>query len=462
MEKFIVTVSVFSLFCVPTLAAAQEQAMSMAEMQKQLEALSSQVQTLSEVVQQQNQVIKAQDAAIKQQKTQPLPSQNTQSVAPATSDDVKVSLSPSPKIESADGKYSFEAFGRVHMDATLFDDDKSDNASGTDIRRARIGVEGNLGESLEYKTQIDFAGDDTDIKDMTLTYTGSDVANVTVGHHRSPVGLENNTSSNQITFIERAGATNAFAPGRKIGASLATKYENHMFGVGVFNEEAGNSSTGDDEDVSIDARGSVNLLGLFSDEQEDVFHVGLGYNYLNPTGDIQYSARPGVGDGPSYIDTGAISDADDVSLIVAEFASVFGPLSVQGEYFYNDVNRQSADAHFDGYYAQASYFLTNDMRPYDGTSGTFDAVTPHQSVNLNQGHWGAWELVARYDHTDLNDSSAGISGGELDLYTLGLNWYVNDNVRLMGNVIQVDSDENAATAPNDDPTIFNMRAQWVF
>jgi phosphate-selective porin OprO/OprP len=80
---------------------------------------------------------------------------------------------------------------------------------------------------------------------------------------------------------------------------------------------------------------------------------------------------------------------------------------------------------------------------------------------LKNGGLGAWEVVGAYANTDLNDTGAGITGGEAETATIGVNWHLTDRVRLMGNVVAVDTDDNASVA-NDDPTLYNLRAQWDF
>ena len=57
---------------------------------------------------------------------------------------------------------------------------------------------------------------------------------------------------------------------------------------------------------------------------------------------------------------------------------------------------------------------------------------------LATGYWGAWELAGRYSVIDLNDRLGfkdGIAGGDQTVYTAGLNWYVNRNVRVMFNYL---------------------------
>ncbi|MHC4097467.1 MAG: porin, partial [Planctomycetota bacterium] len=45
----------------------------------------------------------------------------------------------------------------------------------------------------------------------------------------------------------------------------------------------------------------------------------------------------------------------------------------------------------------------------------------------------------RYSGLDLDDS--GISGGELDTITAGLNWHLNPNTRIMWNYVHADKDD---------------------
>ena len=64
------------------------------------------------------------------------------------------------------------------------------------------------------------------------------------------------------------------------------------------------------------------------------------------------------------------------------------------------------------------------------------------------------KLAARYSQADLNDS--GITGGELRNTTMGLNWYLNPNVRLMANWV------HAYRKTVGDGDLFGMRFQVFF
>jgi len=130
-----------------------------------------------------------------------------------------------------------------------------------------------------------------------------------------------------------------------------------------------------------------------------------------------------------------------------------GPFSLQGEYIHSAVDsEQAGDPDFSGFYAYASYFLTGEHRPYKNTAGKFSRVKPKK--NFGAGGPGAWELAARYSHLDLNDED--IEGGELDDITVGLNWYLNPNTRIMWNYVHTDLDGVG------DADAFQMRAQVDF
>jgi phosphate-selective porin OprO/OprP len=60
------------------------------------------------------------------------------------------------------------------------------------------------------------------------------------------------------------------------------------------------------------------------------------------------------------------------------------------------------------------------MRAYNKKSGVFGPVPVSRSVY--QRGKGAWELTARWSNVDLTDGA--IDGGEMDIASLGLNWWL--------------------------------------
>ncbi|TAL26803.1 MAG: hypothetical protein EPN97_18865 [Alphaproteobacteria bacterium] len=451
---------------------------SLEELQSQVEKLSQQVEKLTGLVEKQGDVIAAQKSQIDAQKTA-LATQGEKvaqtaqeldkaaakmaAVKPAAGGDekppVKITMSPMPKFESADGKYSFQPIGRFHMDITSFDEDKSSQPNNVNFRRSRLGFRGNLGEDFNYKAEVDFAEEKVNFKEVYLAYTGFDPTEIWLGNFKPPLGLEQNTSTNYMPFMELSPASKVFTRDESVGGALKTGGKEWSLAAGVFNEDAGNNDTTQDESISVDARASVDLWR----DNPNVIHLGIGGSMrrIGAATTFKEETKP-AGTGNNLVSTGTIARVDNSYVYGPEAAAVFGPFWAQGEYFRNHLDiAEAPDASFDGWYAQAGFFLTGETRPYKGKIGNFDRLKPLHPFSLKNGGWGAWEVLARFDELDLNDVAAGITGGRERDTTVGLNWYPIDNVRFMANYLWADTDDNAVTA-DDDPEIFMFRSQWDF
>jgi phosphate-selective porin OprO/OprP len=95
-------------------------------------------------------------------------------------------------------------------------------------------------------------------------------------------------------------------------------------------------------------------------------------------------------------------------------------------------------------------------------------ISPRNPVGT--GGFGAWELVARYDELDLWDNSAAsevgsvtdLRGTESENWTIGVNWYVNDNIRFMANYVDSDIKDSAGNNNTGDIKLFILRGQVAF
>jgi len=453
MKKLLSTVSAAAFMAVAiSQPAFADSASDVAQLQKQVELLQQQVERLSSLVEKQSGKIAEQEKSI---------SKVASSSAATKIDNVKISMAPSPKISSTDGRYEFQPFGRVHLDYAFFDDDKKDHGDNANFRRARLGFKGKVDEDWKYTFEMDFAKEDVAFKDISVKYTGLDFADFQVGHFKPYFGMDENQSSNYIQFLERASVSNAFARDEEIGAGFRSGHDNWSVAAGVWNEDGGtDSSATDDEAWTIDGRATFAPLN----EKGRVVHLGAGGSYRVPNAgsdNVTFSSKV-TGVGANLITTSAITNVDSSQIYNLEAAGAFDSFAAQAEYYIVDVNKQTGiDPSFGGWYAQASYLLTGETRPYDAKIGNFKRIKPSNPFSLKTGGTGAWELLGRVSNVDLNDQGAGVTGGELDDWTLGVNWYVNNNTRFMFNYINADTDNNAVVA-DDDPQVFTIRAQVDF
>ena len=123
------------------------------------------------------------------------------------------------------------------------------------------------------KIQYDFAGGTTKFKDVYLGLTEIPyLGKIRVGHMKEPFSLEEMTSSNNVTFMERA-LPNAFAPSRNTGLLISNHAKERVsWGVGVFrNTNDLGVSQGDGE---FNFTGRLTGTPWHSEKGKKVVHVG--------------------------------------------------------------------------------------------------------------------------------------------------------------------------------------------
>ena len=361
------------------------------------------------------------------------------------------------KIEKKSEKFhdflgEHKLFGRLQFDKTFVTNNNNltllDNSK---LRRGRIGMKGKFDQNWSYKYEVDFAGNSTKFTDAYLKKSLGNKSSLKIGQYKEPFSLEELTSSRFITFLERA-YINGFAPGRKIGIGYNKSFKNFNFYSGVFGDSIGTNSTTDDETVS----GTARLAYYTQYKNKNVIHLGLALRASEPTNDqTSYKFKPeaSIETSSSAISTSTISNANKVNQLGLELATVSGPFSIQSEYIKTDIDRDSGNIDYalEGYYVQASMFLTNDKRNYNTKSSSFGRVKPSNKK-------GAWEIAYRFSKVDSNYES--LTKGNMENNSYGLNYYATNNVRLMANYIDVNVDQNSVY--QDDTEIVAFRAQIDF
>jgi phosphate-selective porin OprO/OprP len=357
------------------------------------------------------------------------------------------------------GDFKLKIGGRLMNDWFWSSEDDAIKANvgeqedGVEFRRARLYFSGLIYENVEYKLQLDFEGGDADFKDAYLGLTDFPLGKLRIGHFKEPFSLEELTSSKYITFLERA-LPNTFSPSRNTGVMLhnVASDERMTAAFGVF-RDTDNYGEDSGDDGGYNVTGRITALPIYENKGASLLHIGAAYSFRNPDDSLSYDASPEAHLARDFVDTGTFA-SDRVDLLGLEGAWVDGPLSVQGEYIMADADRITGSCvGFDGYYVQASYFLTGEHRSYKTSEAAFSRVKPKKNYSYSGGP-GAWEIKARYSELDLNDDN--ITGGELNNVTAGLNWYLNPNTKIMWDYVHADKD----TVGQAD--MFMMRLQFDF
>lgn len=328
--------------------------------------------------------------------------------------------------------------------------------TGTELRRARIDLQGYVWDIVNFRLEYDFATGEAEAKDVYIGLRKVPwVQNIRVGHFKEPFSLEEMTSNNDITFMER-GIPHAFVPSRNNGLAMfgAELGERLTWEAGVFRETNDTGyGFGPDDDYNLTGR----VTGLpWAPDARHFLHLGLGYSHqFRHDYGLSYSERPEAHLYPvKLVNTGTFP-TNGVDLINPEVAFVYDSFSAQAEYMHSFVNQPGVpDANFGGFYVYGSYFLTGESRPYKTAVGVFDRVKPLHNLAFDGSGWGAWEVAARFSRLDLD--SVNIEGGVLNDVTAGVNWYLNPNVRVMLNYVH---GHRQATG---DANIAESRFQFAF
>ena len=372
--------------------------------------------------------------------------------------------------------------------------------SGVNARRARLGVLGTFQGDWNYALVYDFGGSSdglpatsgaptSGLENAYVSYTGFKPVVIEGGYMDTPYTLDEATSSNDIMFMERASsqviATGIAAGDSRSAFGVRGNTDRLWAGAYLTGPTSGATHVGGTSSEQTGAFGRITYqllqdknysLHIGGDAQVLLKPVGVAPG-LNPT--LTLADRPELRIDPtSLLTTGAIANVDGAQVYSAEVAGGVGSFFVQGEYFNYTIDRMAGlpSLNFDGGYVEASYTLTGESRKYTPGSGAYSGITPNNPYSRDGGGWGAWEIAGRYSVVNLNDAftagipvatTNGVAGGTQTVWTAGLNWYVNRNVRVMFNYLHGELDKQSGVAPlgadiGASFDAFAMRTQVAF
>jgi phosphate-selective porin OprO/OprP len=308
--------------------------------------------------------------------------------------------------------------------------DLSDFEGGA-IRALRFGVVGTLNFKQPWRYTIfamthafdkGFEVDEDEefsFPDYRLDIPLSAGLNLSVGKQKEPISMERLMGLAYLPMQERATVIDALLPSRNHGVTLSgvAASDNISWSVGAFNNwiDSGESFS-DTANVFV---GRATWAPAVFQNESNLFHVGLGLRYSDLKQPVSVRRTPEFNKAPDYVGTGPIA-ADDQMTYNLEAYWRNGPYWLGFEYVGTDVDSpQEGNPNFSGYHVTGSWAITGESRAYRKRSGVFEPLPVSRPVN--QGGWGAVELAFRYSNTDLTDGL--IDGGEMDIYSLGVNWW---------------------------------------
>ena len=238
--------------------------------------------------------VKALQKQVQDAKAQAAAAQTTAANAKGSDLDLKVKWKGAPELSSSDGKFKFKVRGRVEADYKNVNQDTAitsfPDISATELRRARLGVEGIAFYDVKYVLEVDFGGaaagsfvtgttstgtvtndltSGISVKDAYLQYQGIKLGDAPLlpraGNFRTPNSFELLTSELFVDTLERANFIAAWQLDRQIGFQASYWTDHWGLAAGIFGDRFPSADapaplfpgfTGD-EDLTFAARATV-------------------------------------------------------------------------------------------------------------------------------------------------------------------------------------------------------------
>lgn len=268
---------------------------------------------------------------------------------------------------------------------------------GFDLFAARVALAGEVGIVFEYFSQLEF---DPEREVFRLLDARADLpilpeATVSFGMFRPPFGLEALVDRGDLTFLDRAQATEAIAPGRQVGVAVTGEALDRRlaYGGGLFNGN-GRRLENDGGDFLFAGRAQFNTVGPIPFYEDLVVQVGASLLWSE---DTRAELGRGLDEFTPEEPRRALETefAGERLLWGVDLHASYGGWSLTGEFLRGDF----------------------DLAPADGETGEVPLEAYGGYLEAGYRAWGAIEGVVRYD------GFRPVAGDARDYLLLGLNIY---------------------------------------
>ena len=367
-------------------------------------------------------------------------------------------------MQSTDGETTVQLTGRVHMDYRSYAGDTTGafttdtQTNALEVRRARLGVRGQLFKDWKYEIVGNYGAADsatapsgmsstsTEIDVGYIDYAKNPAASVRLGKFKMPFSLEQLTSSNNIDFMERSVTNQTegeFVPAKETGAMIfGSPVSGMSYGFALSRGRTSTSTkTATFDKPDYIGRVTANIPKVFLGRDDFVLHTGLGYSVGEIAGLIPASGRNEIRTSSGFFTANStLTGPVNRTRIGYEGAVAYKAFKVQGEMFNYQYDGVNASNEIDSNYIQAVYNLTGENHNYSNSAGTFGWIKPN--VAFDKGGMGAIQVGIRASSLKAPDVTpkltTSFATNDYSSITYGVTWFLNDNARLMLNYTEID------------------------
>jgi phosphate-selective porin OprO/OprP len=351
-------------------------------------------------------------------------------------------------VKSADGNFAIRLNGQIKVDGNfLLDDDRKDFTDSFSSSSVRPILNGTVFKEFDFTLSGDFGGTGVSLTDAFLEWRHWPALKIKAGRFKQPFGLERLQSDVNNSFTT-LGLPSQFVPARDIAIQVGGELYDGVFSyaASIGNGTVDGSSVLGDTSDGKELTGRIWVQPFKKTDIELVSGLGVGIagsygwqggatnaanlaSYKSSVGNTFFSYVTGSTNG-TYA-------AGERVRFSPQFSYYYGRLGLLGEYVVSEQNvkrlARTDNLVNTSWQVAGSFLLTDDEASYKG-------VVPKKPFSLADGQWGAWELVGRYGELDVDNAAFTGSGGtqfadpaksasKAGSWGVGLNWYLNKNVR---------------------------------
>ncbi len=343
-----------------------------------------------------------------------------------------------PEFSSNDGNLTFRPRGRIQIDLGRTRGSRLDarNITATQARSLRLGMEGSIGKHLSYVLEGDFADNEVAIKSAYLAWTtrlAGQQAEFALGNRLNDRGIDGSSGTISVPFIERNVVGQGIIPVRGffgLGAAARIYGKRWHVGVQVSGDDISNPGMASD---SFTVAGRLHWNPVKTDDL--IVHLGVWGFHERIASDATRPTRS-IALGGFYNDNLRVSpvtfeNPDSGTAYGLEGGLFHRSLWAYGEMGHRHLeSRTVASTDQSAWALSAGWFLTGETTPYLARGGVWSR--PNVIDPVTNGGRGAIEVAARYEEIDFSDNP---TAGKGTAATLGINWYINNFVRLQLNAM---------------------------
>jgi phosphate-selective porin OprO/OprP len=363
-----------------------------------------------------------------------------------------------------------QVHGYVQADNRMF----SSTTHGEDLdtflfRRIRPLFEGTLFNSVDFRFMPDFGQYNPQIQEAYVELKTLPFAKVRVGKFKEPIGLEVLRQDRDLSFAERSLASDLL-PLRYFGAQLSGSILNNAitYAGGYFNGSSDGANGVFSQWTSANEGAGRVFLQPFAVTGINALHQ-FGFGVAGSAG----SQRGSIAGLKTMAQTtffkyssSTVADGQHDRLSPQAYYYV-GPLGLMGEYVLSSqdvLNKKKVGTMTNqAWHAEGTVMLTGEKNTY-GTIRVRNSFEPRHGFR----HLGALELAGRVSQLAIDGDAfssfakSSTSAQQAKEVGVGLNWILNQNVKLMTNYEHTGFRMAKGATPLHDENVLVSRIQLGF